>query len=255
MKYILAIGIIYKKYKKPMTVTIKSKKFIDSFIIDKDIGSKDHPEMHSFIVEEDISSKDHPLIQLKVRPSPKFYELRDLGEFPYSEIPNKCYFYEIDGDALGDKISINFDCEDNNYTNGFMTKTSLFKLRMVSIIPKKYFKYFYKSKGQHRAIERLKKRSRKEYIKAPNSIWPYNRKNWIWSSANTDLNKEFINVDPNPAWLGGKMQVHIPIIKKFGVKMLDPFSDKNYGFILSNMFCYKSIFEKYYKLNMHNEDQ
>ena len=238
-----------------MTVTIKSKKFIDSFIIDKDIGSKDHPEMHSFIVEEDISSKDHPLIHLKVRPSPKFYELRDLGEFPYSEIPNKCYFYEIDGDALGDKISINFDCEDNNYTNGFMTKTSLFKLRMVSIIPKKYFKYFYKSKGQHRAIERLKKRSRKEYVKAPNSIWPYNRKNWIWSSANTDLKKEFINVDPNPAWLGGKMQVHIPIIKKFGVKMLDPFSDKNYGFILSNMFCYKSIFEKYYKLNMHNEDQ
>ncbi len=237
MKYILAVGIIYKKYKKPMTVTIKSKKFIDSFIIDKDIGSKDHPE-----------------IKRKVRPSPKFYELRDLGEFPYYEIPNKCYFYEIDGDALGDEISINFDCEDNNYTNGFMTKTGLFKLRMVSIIPKKYFEYFYKSKGQHRAIERLKKRSSREYVKAPDSIWPYNRKNWVWTSENTDLNKEFINVDPNPIWLGGKMRVHIPVIKKFGVKMLDPFSDRKHGFILSNMFCYKSIFEKYYKLNMHNED-
>ena len=34
MKYILAVGIIFQKYKKPMEVTIQSKKFIDSFEIE-----------------------------------------------------------------------------------------------------------------------------------------------------------------------------------------------------------------------------
>tara|TARA_Y100001937_G_scaffold62072_1_gene85151 strand:- start:228 stop:944 length:717 start_codon:yes stop_codon:yes gene_type:complete len=238
MKYILAVGIIFKKYKRPMAVTIRSKKFIDSFIIDEDIGYKDHPEARR-----------------NEKPPPKFFELRALGEFPYLEIPNKFNFYEIDHDALGDKLSIDFDCEDNNYTNGFMTKTGMFKLRMICIIPKQFFKFFYESKGQHRAFQRMQERSSREYFQTPDSIWPYNRKTWSWSSANTDLEREWLHIDPQPVWLGGKMQVHIPIIKKFGIKMLDPYGDRKYGFILSNIFCYKYIFEKYYQLNMLNEDK
>ena len=238
MKYILAVGIIFKKYKKPMAVTIQSKKFIDSFLIDADIGYKDHP------VATRINKPPHP----------KFFELRDLGEFPYLEIPNKFYFYEIDRDALGDTMSINFDCEDNNYTNGFMTKTSMFKLRMICVIPKPFFRYFYESKGQHRAFKRMQERSCRQYYQEPETIWPYNRKTWTWSSPNTALDKEHLHIDPQPVWLGGKMQVHIPVIEKFGIKMLDPYGTKKYGLILSNIFCYKSVFEKYYQLNMHNED-
>ena len=44
MKYILAVGIIYQQYKNPMQVTIESKRFIDSFTIENDIGYEDQHE-------------------------------------------------------------------------------------------------------------------------------------------------------------------------------------------------------------------
>ena len=237
MKYILAVGIIFQKYKKPMEVTIRSKKFIDSFEIEKDIGCKDHPEA-----------------RFETTVGPGYYVARDRGDFPYLDIPKKFFFYEIDDGAVGGKILLSFDCEDNNYTNGFMTKTSMFKLRMISLIPKPFFAHYHKTKGQHRFFKRLQERSCRKVYKDPDSVWPYNRKNWAWSSADTKLDTEHLHIDRKPPWIGGKIQVEIPVIKKFGVKMFDPYSDRKYGFVLSNMFCYKSIFEKYYKLNMLNED-
>ena len=262
MKYILAVGIIYQKYKNPMEVTIESKKFIDSFTIDEDIGYKDHHEARlepNDWCEECRTCTERCDVQHIDVSFMRCYRLckeRDLGDQPYTQIPKKFYFYEIDDDALGEKILINFDCEDNNYTNGFMTKTSLFKLRMIGILPKTFLEYYYKIKGKHRFFERLKERSvRKVQHELGNSVWPYNRKNWLWSSPNSNLDKKYLNNDREPAWLGGKIQLEIPIIKKFGVKMFDPYSVKKHGFVLSNMFVYKSIFEKYYKLNIINEDQ
>ena len=92
MKYILAVGIIFQKYKKPMEVTIRSKKFIDSFEIEKDIGCKDHPEA-----------------RFETTVGPGYYVARDRGDFPYLDIPKKFFFYEIDDGAVGGKILLSFD--------------------------------------------------------------------------------------------------------------------------------------------------
>ena len=258
MKYILAVGIIYQQYKNPMQVTIESKRFIDSFTIENDIGYEDQHEARLDTLCKECINSDEVCEAKNDDGTIRCYRIcqaRNSKSWPYYNIPKKFYFYEIDESALGENILFNFNCEDNNHTNGFMTKTSMFKLRMISVIPKTFFKYYLKIKGNHRFFKRLQKRSVRQVQHEPDCVWPYNRKNWIWTSDKTELDVKQLGFDRTPTWLGGKIQVKIPIIKKFGVKMCDPYGDKKYGLVMSNMFCYESIFEKYYKLNMLNEDK
>jgi len=243
MKYILALGLIFVKYRKPMSVTIGSSQLIDDFSVDEDIIEYDEPVVwpHNFY--------DEVFTNL-------VYNLRDSGGLAVRNIPKKIFFYEVDETALGDMLQIDVDCESNNYTNGFMTQTSLHKLRMVCIVPKTFLLAYCGSKGTHRAIQRLHQRSSATRLRDPNSIWPYNRKNWQIDADGQKLNDAVVKEDVHClGWIGGKTRYSIPIIKKFGIKMLDPYHKKRYGRISSNFFCYKQIFEKYYQLNMCNEDQ
>jgi hypothetical protein len=81
-----------------------------------------------------------------------------------------------------------------------------------------------------------------------------------------------------PIWLGGKIQLKINVIKKFGIKMLDPYSSvpfmpdpdwpdwsltapviqrhvNRYGPLRTNFFQYERYFKKYYDINIKNENQ
>ena len=242
MKYVLTLGILFKKYKKPLKVTVESKQYIDSFEIDDDI---EEATGHAIGTTQEITDKNLWKQALFNR-----------GEYPWTCVPKKFYFFEIDGTVLGESLTLTVDSKDNNYTNSFMTETALCKVRMVSLIPKNLLGHYFKCEGTHRFYKRVYARSLEGVIKSrfdDHNIWPYQRRNWRW---NVDNDVEIKNQrdDLSVGFLGGQFDVSIPIISKFGVKMFDPYQGKRHGLIKSNFFAYKNIFEKYYKLNMLNEN-
>lgn len=148
MKYILAIGIGFKKIHKPLEIRISSKNFlIDQLHIENELRLKDTWRWHSADVFNCFSNT--------------YYDLFDQiqGKHPLNRAPEKLFFYEIEGQALGDKIDMQIDCMDNNYTNGFMTKTSLMCLRTVQLLPKKFLSVLL-NKMHHRVIKRNELKSR-----------------------------------------------------------------------------------------------
>lgn len=245
MQYILALGLTFKKFKKPLNVTISSNQMIDRLTIDEDIQIKniEQPE-----------------------PNPKWYRW---------SMPEKMFFYEIDENTIGDKFRFAVDCQDNNYTNGFMTKTSLVQFRNAFIIPKSLLKWYIENKNTKRVTDfkyyrfsntHLIKDTKTSNIFEEN-CWPYQRQNWHWrfekqgqhSTLDSPL---FGNVstqyfDYNPGWIGGRFQVEIDVLQKHGIKMFNPYIDqgKRHGQIWTNLFHFEKSLEKYYKLNIYDEDK
>lgn len=241
MKYIIALGFSFIKYRNPMGVTISSNQMIDTFSIEEDILEEDHP------VVWPVNTFDAQFHRL-------YLKSKDAGEIPYRCIPKKFFFYEVSENMLGDNLYVEVNCQDNNHTNGFMTNTSLHKLRMASILPKKFLSFYCESNGKHRATQRLHRRSCQTIYNDPTSVWPYNKKNWRIDSDDQQFDQKVLHDDRTCTWIGGRVRYTMPIRKKFGIKMLDPYYEKRYGYVSSNFFCYKQVFEKYYKLNMCNED-
>ena len=228
MKYIFSLGVTFKKYKRPLKITISSKQMIDQLLIDQDITGV--------------------LINNK--------------RFPKYKIPNKVFFYEIDEHAIGNKFTIQVECEDNNHTNGFMSNTSLLQICSACLIPKNFLFYYF-SKTNTEKIKQLE--TKRFYDPWPEknlstelfNCWPYQRRNWTWffEKQNYDLREQ--QYDQTPGWIGGNFNLEIDVIKKHGAKMFNPYVDKNktYGEIITTFPLYEKSFRYYYQLNMCNEDQ
>ena len=77
---------------------------------------------------------------------------------PLDHLSKQYYFYKLSHHALGDQITFEFENIDNNYTNGFMTKTGLFNLQTCAILPEKMFIHFenYKTKIEQKQYPYLK---------------------------------------------------------------------------------------------------
>ena len=246
MKYILSLGITFQKHKKPLNVIVSSKQMIDFLTINEEIENFE------------IKKKENE------------------NRWWQWSIPKKTFFYEIDESVIGDRFKIEVDCEDNNYTNGFMSKTSMVQIRNAFIIPKELLKWYFENRDSKR-IRKVKQNRFDDpyYINMPRhhnifdgACWPYQRHTWHWSfekpEQHTTVDDALLGnnistqfFDHDPGWIGGKFSVQIDVIKKHGIKMFYPYPDrnKNYGQILTNLFLYEKSLERYYKLNMCNEDQ
>jgi len=228
MKYIFSLGVTFKKYKKPLKITISSKQMIDQILIDQDITSV--------------------LINNK--------------RFPVYKVPQKIFFYEIDDQAIDNKFTIQVECEDNNYSNGFMSKTALLQICSACLIPKNFLFYYFSKKNKEKIKQLEIKRFYDPWPENPivsifnNNCWPYQRRNWKWCFTNHNYNIDEQKWDTTPGWIGGNFDIEIEVIKKHGVKMFNPYIDKNrkYGEILMSFPLHEKSLEKYYKLNMCNED-
>jgi len=250
MQYILALGLAFKKYKKPLNVLVSSNQMIDYLTI-----------------EEDIKDKKIGI--------PKEYRVEGMPPLHEWSTPEKMFFYEIDETAIGDKFIFNIDCEDNNYNNGFMTRTSLVQFRHAFILPKPLLDWYYKNENTQRIKDLKFNRFDNPYKIKPkigtnifdSNCWPYQRRNWHWTYYNSQQTTEFeaLNYgkvstqffDFNPAWIGGKFKVEIEVLCKHGVKMFNPYIDqhKKCGQIWTNLFLFEKSLKQYYKLNITNEDQ
>ena len=125
MKHVLFISFLFKKYKKDLTLRIfVDDQFIDEITLSDNINPvANFHELHG--VEESMAkniSKYH------------LSAFERLGGV--LEIPSKIWTYVIDiCPASEPKIRIQCQLDDNNYTNGFMTRTASFKLKRVALLP------------------------------------------------------------------------------------------------------------------------
>ena len=55
-----------------------------------------------------------------------------------STLPTKWFCFEVNEEILEDDITVKFKLHDNNYSNGFMTKTALAKINCIALVPKNF---------------------------------------------------------------------------------------------------------------------
>ena len=111
MKYVLMVGFCYQKYKKNLNVQIFSgSTMIDDLTIDEDI------------IDPAVNITLDPLNALTHQ----------------STLPTKWFCFEVNEEILEDDITVKFKLHDNNYSNGFMTKTALAKINCIALVPKNF---------------------------------------------------------------------------------------------------------------------
>lgn len=105
------VGFFYQKYKKNLNVQIFSgSTMIDDITVDQDI------------VDPEGENTLDALSQLSYWP----------------ELPKKYFCFEVNEEILEDDITVKFKLHDNNYSNGFMTKTALAKINCIALVPKNF---------------------------------------------------------------------------------------------------------------------
>ena len=129
MSYILGIGLLYKKYKKNATIRIYiNNNLIETYQLTQDIN---HIEIPTSIIKsfmKKLKRFNHnslsipDLIQIKCK-IPKFLKL-----------------IEIEEEKLTGEVRIEVDNDDSNYTNGFMSKSSLIEPNFFILCPKELLK-------------------------------------------------------------------------------------------------------------------
>ncbi len=135
MKYVLGIGIEFRKYKKPCKIQICSQdKFIDEFTIEKDQPLKSLVDLVKKVKLDDKSKFFIDYYQNRCSKHDDFFNLTD-------HIPSNFKIYEIDESDLNENIIIKLKNEDNNYNNGFISRQSSIRLHGVFLIPKKMFNF------------------------------------------------------------------------------------------------------------------
>ena len=228
------VGFCYQKYKKNLNVQIFSgSTMIDDLTVDEDI------------VDPAVNITLDPLNALTHQ----------------STLPTKWFCFEVNGEILEDDITVKFKLHDNNYSNGFMTRTALAKINCIALIPKSFtdnynpyhtLKKWAKSTGgrvrtwlrrhdgknssTHDLIIRI---NREEQLSC--GWWPSNPNNYKIYHGTTLCSTD--------TWVGGEFKVVVPLIRKFGVIMCDPYSDeKKYGKI-KFLRLFDRIFNKYKTIN------
>lgn len=144
MSYLLCLGLVSQKYKKDPTIQIK---FDDVFLYEfelesytsKKIAREWNDTFKSYVYDKEylkyLSSTD------KLSPVNSYYKAKNYTGKHILSQDLKIYFFKVDKNLVLNtkKIKIIIDAKDSNYTNGFMTKSTLCSLRLAYIIPQEIF--------------------------------------------------------------------------------------------------------------------
>jgi len=262
------VGFCYQKYKKNLNVQIFSgKTMIDDITVDQDIV--------------DPVGKDT---------MPALDQLS--GTWP--GLPKKYFCFEVNEEILEDDITVKFRLHDNNYSNGFMTKTALAKINCIALVPKNFIDKHdpYKSLKRFMVVEDasrkiLKRKFDTDVILSLNDhnamlknegwfqTWISQIKNKKIKLSDLPLQTQILMFErgqrsscgwwpTNPDnykvhsgtthcsvadWIGGEFKIVVPLIRKFGVIMCDPYAGtKKYGKI-KYARGFDRLFNKYKTIN------
>ena len=186
MRYMLGLSFTCKIYKKFPTIRV----FADDIFIDE------------FTLNEKSVCK---------------VKERGEGMWKIRTTIKTLYTFEIDGKHLNDKISLHIENNDSNYTNGFITKSTLIQLSFRFLIPMHFLEDNFKK------LNYLMQKYNDTEKQLPNDIedtndgtkiqrWPTGGKGY-WNG------KEYHTFDEH--WLGGTGIMKFKIIKKLNISMLD----------------------------------
>ena len=123
MKYILVLGIIFEKYKNPAKIKITTdQSLIDEFYLDQDKNP-------TFDFLDKITHHKEKMYK-------KHNQARLDKQFINQEWPTYFRVYQLQRLPLGDRIKIEVENPNSDYTNGFMRNSSLIKFPVIAFFPK-----------------------------------------------------------------------------------------------------------------------
>ena len=233
MKYLLVVGFYCNVYRKePQARLFVGDKLIDEFNI-KHCIDKDYISFEFF--------KDYHTLQPRNRETSNSLLIKTM--------PN-LQFYEIDVKKKQDLLELRIDINnnDNNYNNGFMTKSTLLQLRIFSFFPL-----------NKKILLRLKKINYKNRL-TKNYAWEGCIKNAIFDLTSNDFqwNKENGQIITNTPgnllkkyYIGGSGCFKCELVKKYGMFIAK--LKKPYRYSLDYSIIY--FYDKYQQYaNQRNTD-
>ncbi len=248
MKYILVLGIEYKKFKNQAKISVEiGNKFVDTFELDQDYpGTK---EMQSYLEPYWYDKLDKK----------RWLSVKPQGTQDWQSLPNFFKVYEIHEDNLNDLLRIGVENSNSDYTNGFIKNSSLMKLSIVALFPK----LAVENKGEKlmKICTKLNAGYRK-YVKRNKidlDVPPF-REGWYWPITNSfyvkrrDTKFDKSKIQTFDEWIGGDFVAEIPIRKKHKIKYLGSMQTQEKGFPLTGIAYCLTISSCSPLLNIYNED-
>ena len=132
MSYILCLGFLVNVYKKfPKIRIFLNDIFVDEFFINGVKSSTD-----STIFSESLLALTN---KFKLNPIPNHFRYKETEDYLNSKVYLK--FFELDENYINSlekhRLKIQVFNNDNNFTNGFLTKSTLYSMPIAYVIPKK----------------------------------------------------------------------------------------------------------------------
>ena len=146
MKYLLGVGfVVTQKYKKDPIVRIKiDDTFLDEYTLDNcpNYNKQWARDTNIWIYQRDYTTYFHK----KIQEDPPYALFNTKEVQADSQFPTNFKLYVLDEDKLKSKklLEVEVQNADSNYTNGFMTKSTLLDF-FTFLVPIPFIKFF--SKG------------------------------------------------------------------------------------------------------------
>ncbi len=252
MKYVLILSLFYKHYKNSSTLRLfLDDQLIDEIVLDKNIDPiPNFQEKHSQTIDKVavdsyrdatwVIKKLQTLKLIGFKGEAGWYALR--GKQTHIKIPSKLWLYSLELNNTNKHISLNFEIHDNNYSNAFMTNSSLAKIHKIGLIPENLFY------DEQKILPRICKTFRRKNIDLihiskdsknkkinKNDLELYLGDGWITKEDyisefrySRDVNtgrysREYPFITSHKwkhCWFGGSKKIILPIIKKHNTFML-----------------------------------
>lgn len=221
MKYFLVLGLEFKFFKNPANITVHmGDKFIDTFQLDHD---------HK-LATDTIS---HIEKRWYTKHNKEHWLTRADWVQQFNDIPTMYKVYELDDSAIQGKLILEVANSNNNFTNGFMTDSSMIRFPITAL----FNKQLVENRGEH-MMEIFAKFHERD-MKYPNSSryaendtiiqrWPMPHSFWVERKNNTF---EKSGIKDHTSWLGGNFRAEFRIDLKHRTKYLaDAMKSRRFGY-------------------------
>lgn len=218
MKYVFFLSLLYKHFKKPCSFRI----YLDDVMVDEVVLDKDINPINDF-KKKYVKESDR-------------WIYRNLCRYPMAE---QIWIYHIDLEDSNKNIFLDFDVNDSDYNNGFVSRTALVKIIRAGLIkestfnrPRKFFvDYAEKIKKKFLRIEK----HRLAHVPEDHpdlDAWKIPNYWFQWPSVQRFLvQRTTMEEEIWDHWCGGDFLVKLNLVKKHKNMMLRNGSDPVKGVV------------------------
>ncbi len=248
MKYVLFVSISYKHYKKQNYFRI----FLNDTLVDEVTLSKDINPVGIDFVKKNL----HTHSWLRRDLIRKYNQSVNNSDFP--ELPllptEKIWLYEVEiPEGSHPDVALEFNIEDSNHTNGFMTKSSMVRVERVGLVSVTEFKKMLQ--GSYYEVWAYFKNKRHLFIEL---LGHPLKGTFLWPTVNEFIiqieNKPKEVRLPQGAWIGENFKAKFTTITKHKTLVLQGARGNTRGLLrVDPVFLLLSKHKDV--INIYNEDQ